>query len=129
MKRIQELESENARLHALIDELQTGVNISNLEPNLLIVGQRAQEFVEQITQLDELLARTEHGPPPFLESTRKKVAQDVKALISTKKKRSDKTKSQTKKTAVVSTATTTSTKTRSVKTSKAARRPSPTKFK
>ena len=85
-KRIQKLEDENRRLHALIEELQMGVNIAELENDLLIVGPRASEFVTQVTQLDLLLANSEHGPHPFLESTRRKVSEDVKRMITSRKR-------------------------------------------
>lgn len=127
-RRIQELENENQRLHALIDELQMGVNVCNLEPDLMIVGQRAQDFVEQISKLDELLAKSEHGPPPFLESTRKKIAQDVKALITPKKKKSDKSKTASKRTVTVTTGTSTALRTKRAKSPKP-RRQSPRKTK
>ena len=85
-RRIQQLEEENQRLHALIEELQMGVNVAQLEPDLMIVGPRASEFVEQVSQLDLLLAKSEHGPAPFLESTRRKISDDVRKMITSKKK-------------------------------------------
>ena len=72
--KIRELEDENARLRALIEELKNGTNIAELENDLLIVGPRSLEFVEHITNLDKLLGMSRHSPTPFLKDTRKRLA-------------------------------------------------------
>lgn len=69
--RIQELEVENERLKLLIDYLQNNTKTVQLEPGLKIVGPRAGDFVEHIEKLDELLAKSQDAPEPFLSRTLK----------------------------------------------------------
>ncbi|EAY17072.1 hypothetical protein TVAG_297510 [Trichomonas vaginalis G3] len=85
-KRIHDLEEENQRLRALIEELQIGVNVANLEPGLMIVGPRAKDLVTEITKLDNLLGTLEGiSPAPFLQSTRVHVKDEAKKKLTSKK--------------------------------------------
>ena len=68
--KILELEEENRRLKQLIEQLELGANIIELEPDLFIVGEQSQEFVERICKLDSLLTRAANGPMPFLIRSR-----------------------------------------------------------
>ena len=67
-ERIAELEEENLRLADLIDELQKKENIVMLEPDLMIVGNQANEFADRIRKLDLLFCQTQNGPKPFLKA-------------------------------------------------------------
>ena len=90
--RIQELEMENERLRTLIEYLQDGTNIVQLEPGLNIVGPRAQELVEHINKLDELLVQSHDGPSVFLSSTVAKVEPSTEVPPSQSPKRKKKKK-------------------------------------
>ncbi|OHT16118.1 hypothetical protein TRFO_13444 [Tritrichomonas foetus] len=78
-QRLQALETENERLKLLIECLQTGNNVVQLEPGLNIVGPRAAELVDHIVKLDDLLARAQDGPPSFLSSSRGNSSNEFKS--------------------------------------------------
>ncbi|KAK8894734.1 hypothetical protein M9Y10_023171 [Tritrichomonas musculus] len=67
--RIHDLEVENERLSLLIEYLQNGTKVIELEPGLKIIGPRADIFAEHIVKLDELLSKSQDAPQPFLSSS------------------------------------------------------------
>lgn len=71
-KRVQtkkkKLENENKKLRGLVDTLKRGNEIIEIEPDLAIVGPRANELAEHIKQLDAILSSWEQGPKPFFDA-------------------------------------------------------------
>lgn len=62
------LEDENAKLRGLVDTIKRGSEFVAIEPDLAIVGPRANELVEHIRQLDAILSSMNKGPRPFFEN-------------------------------------------------------------
>ena len=93
--RIIQLEEENERLSRLIEQLENNTNIVELEPDLYIIGEQSQEFVERICKLDSLLVKTDNGPMPFLMTSRElylSKKKEVKLKHGSKKKTPQKLK-------------------------------------
>jgi hypothetical protein len=53
-----ELKKDNTQLRTLVRQLEQGAPIVELEPNLAIVGRRAKELAQHLTQLDRILQGT-----------------------------------------------------------------------
>lgn len=61
------LEDENERLRGLVDTIKRGSEMVEIEPDLAIVGPRANELAEHIRQLDAILSSMNKGPKPFFD--------------------------------------------------------------
>lgn len=66
------LRKENARLHNLVNTLENGGDIVELEPDLAIVGPRAQELAHHLIELDKMLEQLQIGRPSFLRDVPRK---------------------------------------------------------
>lgn len=67
---IQLLEEENEQLQTLIDYLKSGEGVTELEQGLLVIGNRSEELVDHIRNLDRVLVHANSGPSPFLLESR-----------------------------------------------------------
>jgi hypothetical protein len=62
---------ENARLKALLSQLESGSQLIEIEPHLAIVGPRAEELRDHLVRLDGLLRELNLGVPAFLSKPQK----------------------------------------------------------
>jgi len=63
---INSLEKENEVISRLIEQIQSKDPKYQLEKGLLILGEKAESFIEEIKRIDSLLIKSTNGPPPFL---------------------------------------------------------------
>ena len=78
------LRRENIRLKNLVNTLENGGEIVELEPDLAIVGPRANELAHHLAELDRMLAQMKSGRPSFLHELPKKKKLRVKPKKQTK---------------------------------------------
>ena len=66
---VKALKRENVRLRNLVDDLESGGNIVELEPDLAIVGPRARELANHLIALDKMLEKMNMGTSFLRDST------------------------------------------------------------
>ena len=69
---INSLEKENEVISRLIEQIQSKDPKYQLEKGLLILGEKAESFIEEIKRIDSLLIKSTNGPPPFLSKNLEK---------------------------------------------------------
>lgn len=75
------LEDENERLRGLVDTLNRGPEIVEIEPDLKIVGPRASELAEHIMQLDAIISSIDKGSRPFFEVNERENQRNTKKEV------------------------------------------------
>ena len=90
------LRTENARLKNLVNTLEHGGDVVEIEPDLAIVGPRAQELAHHLIELDKMLEQLQIGRPSFLRDPPRK-KKPKKTKLKRKKSVAAKTKRTVKK--------------------------------